>query len=129
MKIERRTVLKGMLASSVGLAALKAPAVHAQATGNDDGGQGDLGDLVDVSIAHLQAAMAAHQTSSREITSGYIERIHRLDPRLHSVIEVNPDALAIAEALDDEQSQRLRSTERLCECRQISRANRSAQVR
>jgi branched-chain amino acid transport system substrate-binding protein len=31
MKVERRTVLKGMLVSGVGLAALKSPAVHAQA--------------------------------------------------------------------------------------------------
>jgi amidase len=78
--------------------------VHAQNTDtHDDGHSGaDIGDLVDVSIANLQAAMTSRRTTSREITSGYIERIRRLDPQLHSVIEVNPDALAIAEALDDE---------------------------
>src|SRR5258708_37070902 len=43
-----------------------------------------------------------------EITQTYLERIERIDqsgPRLRSVIEVNPDALAIAEQLDKERAQ------------------------
>jgi len=33
---------------------------------------------------------------------GYINRIQSLNPLLHSVIEVNPNAMAIATALDVE---------------------------
>lgn len=106
-RVTRRTVLRLTAlaaAAAPSLAELaSAPAAHAQADGQDNGDNGgDLGELVEVSIAQLRAAMAGHRTSSREITSGYIERIRRLDPKLHSVIEVNPDALSIADALDDE---------------------------
>ena len=43
--------------------------------------------------------------TARQIASAYIARIQALDrngPSLHSVIELNPDALAIADALDAE---------------------------
>jgi len=33
---------------------------------------------------------------------GVLERIREIDPKLSSVLEVNPDALAIADALDAE---------------------------
>jgi amidase len=40
--------------------------------------------------------------SSREVTEAYLARIRAIDPVLHAVIEVNPDALAIADAMDAE---------------------------
>ncbi len=40
--------------------------------------------------------------SARELTERYLARIEAVDPRINSVIERNPDALAIAEALDRE---------------------------
>jgi amidase len=40
--------------------------------------------------------------SSREVTAAYLERIRAIDPALHSIIEVNPEALAIADAMDAE---------------------------
>src|SRR3989440_4628815 len=59
-------------------------------------------DFVEKSILELQAAMATGQLNSRELTHGYIRRIQSLNPLLRSVIEVNPNAIAIASQLDNE---------------------------
>jgi amidase len=59
-------------------------------------------DFVEKSIPDLQAAMTAGQLTSRELTHGYIRRIQSLNPLLHSVIELNPNAIAIATQLDAE---------------------------
>src|SRR4029077_4516891 len=59
-------------------------------------------DFVELTIPQLQAAMASGQLTSRDLTSGYINRIRSLNPLLHSVIEVNPNAVAIAAGLDNE---------------------------
>lgn len=62
-------------------------------------------DVTEKSVAQLQQAMTSGRATSREITQQYLARIKALDmagPRLNSVIEVNPDALKIAEALDKE---------------------------
>ena len=56
-------------------------------------------------IAMLQEAMEAGELSARELADHYLERIARLDrngPELRSIIEVNPEARAIADALDAE---------------------------
>ncbi len=56
-------------------------------------------------IAQLQDAMSRGRLTSRALTEAYLARIDALDragPTLRSVIETNPDALAIAEALDAE---------------------------
>lgn len=63
--------------------------------------------MEEMSISELQEMMAAGDLSARELTAFYLERIERLDqhgPRLNSVIELNPDALALAAALDDERA-------------------------
>jgi amidase len=59
-------------------------------------------DFVEKSILELQAAMASGQLNSRELTHGYIRRIQSLNPLIHSVIELNPNAIAIATQLDAE---------------------------
>jgi amidase len=59
-------------------------------------------DFVEKSISELQAAMAAGQLNSRQLTHGYIRRIQQLNPLLNSVIELNPNAIAIATQLDAE---------------------------
>jgi len=59
----------------------------------------------EMSVAQLQAGMTAGQFTSEELTAQYLSRIGLVDqsgPGLHAVIEVNPDALAIARALDRE---------------------------
>ena len=59
-------------------------------------------DFVEATIPQLQAAMASGALTSAGLTMGYINRIHSLNPTLHAVIEVNPNALAIANSLDNE---------------------------
>src|SRR5437588_9174478 len=61
-------------------------------------------DFIEATIPQLQAAMASGQLTSRELTQGYIRRIQSLNPLLHSVIEVNANAIAIAAGLDNERS-------------------------
>src|SRR5215467_487190 len=59
-------------------------------------------DFVEKSILELQDAMASGQLTSRELTQGYIRRMQSLNPLLNAVIEVNPNAIAIASQLDNE---------------------------
>ena len=62
-------------------------------------------DLEEATIADLQSAMASGRMTAHSITEQYLGRIDELDrkgPALHHVIETNPDALAIAAALDAE---------------------------
>src|SRR5882724_7620195 len=62
-------------------------------------------DFVEKSILELQDAMASGQLTSRDLTHDYIRRIQSLNPLLHSVIELNPNAIAIATQLDTERRQ------------------------
>jgi amidase len=59
-------------------------------------------DFIEATIPELQTAMASGQLTSQQLTLGYINRIQSLNPLLHSVIEVNPNAVAIAVGLDNE---------------------------
>ncbi|HQZ98093.1 MAG TPA: amidase [Pyrinomonadaceae bacterium] len=59
-------------------------------------------ELEEATVAGLQAAMASGQTTARKITEGYLARIAEIDKKLNSIIELNPDALAIADRCDEE---------------------------
>ncbi|HJQ53122.1 MAG TPA: amidase [Gemmatimonadaceae bacterium] len=62
-------------------------------------------ELEETTVADLAAAMASGRMTSRSITQAYLDRIAELDrqgPTLRHVIEINPDALSIADALDRE---------------------------
>jgi amidase len=62
-------------------------------------------DLEEATIASLQQRMQSGQDTARSIAEKYLARIEAVDrsgPRLTSVIEINPDALALADALDAE---------------------------
>ena len=61
--------------------------------------------IEDASIADLQAAMQSGKTSSQALVKAYLVRIKKIDksgPSINSIIELNPDALSIAAALDKE---------------------------
>jgi amidase len=58
--------------------------------------------FVEATIPQLQALMASGGLTSRELTLAYLKRIAALNPLLHSVIETNPNAVAIAARLDNE---------------------------
>ena len=59
-------------------------------------------DFIEATIPQLQAAMASGQLSSKDLVKGYIRRIGSLNSLLNSVIETNPNAVSIAQQLDNE---------------------------
>ena len=62
-------------------------------------------ELGEVSLAELSDAMKAGKYTARSLAEKYIERIGEIDtsgPALNSIIELNHDALAIADSLDAE---------------------------
>jgi amidase len=67
--------------------------------------QNESFELNELTIAQLQDGMTKGRYSSRQLTQLYLQRIERIDrggPQLRSISETNPDALAIADALDAE---------------------------
>ena len=61
------------------------------------------------SLAQLARQMASGKLTARCLTESYLERIEQIDrrgPRLNSIIETNPEALATAEALDAERQEK-----------------------
>jgi amidase len=59
------------------------------------------------SLSDLRIDLEANRVTAEKLVSQYLERVHRLDhdgPCLRSVIELNPDAPAIARALDQERT-------------------------
>jgi amidase len=66
-------------------------------------------ELDELTIDALQDAMRSGQYSSYSLTEKYLARIQEIDkrgPMINSVIEVNPEALDIADALDKERKEK-----------------------
>jgi len=62
-------------------------------------------DFSEADIAELHDQMQRGELGSEELVRWYVSRIERIDragPALNSIIEINPDALGIARALDTE---------------------------
>ncbi|PYX19474.1 MAG: amidase, partial [Acidobacteria bacterium] len=62
-----------------------------------------------MTIDQLQADMKSGKYTARSLTEKYLQRIHDVDkqgPAVNSVIELNPDAVAIAELLDRERKEK-----------------------
>lgn len=62
-------------------------------------------ELNEETISSLQEKLAAGKYSSEQIANLYLKRIDQIDkkgPGLNSVIEINPDAITIAKAMDAE---------------------------
>jgi amidase len=67
--------------------------------------QGATASILDAGVREQQAQMAAGKLSSKSLVQQYLARIAAIDkagPRINAVIELNPDALSIAEELDRE---------------------------
>jgi len=58
--------------------------------------------LEEATVAGLQSAMAAGETTARQIAEGYLVRIANIDKKLNSIIELNPDGLTVADQMDRE---------------------------
>lgn len=92
--MRRRDFLKAGLAA--GAAAVVAPKAEAKQ-------QVKPGELDEKTVADLQKAMESGEETAVSITEKYLTRIEAVDkngPRVNSVIEVNPDALANARDKD-----------------------------
>jgi amidase len=108
--VGRRTILR--VGALTGVAALGRPLTTVLGARGDADGQTAATaafDLDEATIDALQKQMASGQETSRSLVEKYIARIEAIDrqgPTLRSVLEVNPDALAIADQLDAERKAR-----------------------
>jgi amidase len=65
--------------------------------------------LDEITIPELQAKLGRGEFTSRQLTQMYLDRIEQVDrsgPRLNSILELNPEALAIAGRLDMERTEK-----------------------
>ena len=108
--MQRRTFLhRSLLGSTTLLLAL--PACQPKAdSAPPDGASDSIASfpLEEATIPELREGMESGKYTARSITQMYLDRIEAIDqsgPTLRSVIEVNPDALDIADQLDEERQQ------------------------
>src|SRR5258706_11464696 len=62
-------------------------------------------ELEEITLGELQNGMTSGRWTARSIAEGYLGRIDALDkrgPAINAIIELNPEALAIADAMDRE---------------------------
>ena len=62
-------------------------------------------ELNEITIESMQEKFASGKYSSEQVTNLYLKRIEAIDkngPSLHAVIEINPDAISISQAMDAE---------------------------
>jgi len=72
------------------------------------GGSFDLMTTAEATISDIHAALEARQLTCRQLVQLYIDRIEAYDkkgPALNAIIMVNPNALAVADALDAKYAQ------------------------
>ena len=107
--MHRRNFLK--TTSVAGVTALVAGACNTVSTDKKeeqkDESSNDNFELNEVTIDTLQQKMQNKEYTSRSVTELYLKRIDAIDkagPKLNSVIQVNPDALNIADAMDKERA-------------------------
>jgi amidase len=66
-------------------------------------------ELDEATVADLQASMSSGKFTAQSLAEKYLERIDEVDthgPGVNSVVELNPDALSIAAALDKERKEK-----------------------
>jgi amidase len=106
--MNRRAFLR--LAALTGMTAFSTPTlstVRAASPATRPGKKVKPFELDEMSIAQLQDLMAHGNASAVSLVKKYQARIEAIDrhgPRLNAVMELNPDALAIAAALDKERA-------------------------
>jgi amidase len=94
----------GAAAAMVPLSACSQPADPQAAPAQSGAFQDDFS-LKEKTVEELQQGMESGTYTAEGLVKQYIERIEQLNPRLHAVIEVNPEALQIASALDAERKE------------------------
>jgi len=118
--MDRRDFLKNGSLTGLSMGPLSAAALGL-ASCNNDAGKGKTGPVVagatdapanpaefillEATVDQLQDKMQRGEYTARSITEHYLKRIYEIDrkgPTLRAVIELNPDALSIADELDKE---------------------------
>src|SRR5258706_13842158 len=103
--MQRRGFLKLIAASGIGAVTVPASAESKSPDLPSESHRVRSFDLDELTVAELQTGMAAGRYSAVSLAKKYLKRIQEIDrgdPRLRSVIEVNPDAIPLAAALDKE---------------------------
>jgi len=104
----RRTLLKAGVAG--GALAAAGPLGSLPASANTETAASPASfELEEATIAQLQASLASGERTAVSLVEAYLSRIEELNrkgPTLRAVIEVNPDAHAIADALDAERKEK-----------------------
>lgn len=102
----RNGSLTGLALSTFSLAACDQPKTASQAAPTPSANEADTAfELNEVSLLDLQKQLQEGQRTARGLVELYQKRIEAIDrsgPTLRSVIELNPDALRIADQLDQE---------------------------
>jgi len=101
----RRGFLAAALASGLASGSLSLRAATAVPRADDE----RTFELDELTLTDLQAGMQSGKWTARGLAEKYLARIEAIDrrgPHLNSVIEVNPDALALAEQLDKERKEK-----------------------
>jgi amidase len=104
-KMNRREFVLIGLVSAATLSELSGGQVMAASDGKVGSDKKGVFVIQDASIFDLQTAMENGKTTSVALVKAYLERIKKIDksgPTINSIIELNPDALAIAATLDIE---------------------------
>lgn len=97
--LSRRELLAAGATAAAGLAAAVPATAQEAATPTPTRAAFELEEL---SVAELGAGLASGRWTAVELTRAYLGRIAAVDGALRSVIEINPDALDLAEASDRE---------------------------
>ena len=105
--MDRRAFLQTTAAGGAGLAANFACSPPSSESPSAAGTQGEIPpfEFDEITADDLQRLMESGEHTARSITEAYLGRIEALDrqgPELCSMIEINPDALEIADELDAE---------------------------
>ncbi len=107
--MKRRSFITNTTLASIGISAFLASSCTTKSSENkSESNESKLDDdfeLNEITISELQEKMASGKYTSEQITKLYLDRIEALDkkgPNLNAIIELNPDALNIAKAMDKE---------------------------
>jgi amidase len=104
--MKRRDFVRLGVGAGVGVsAAAGAAAGAAQMAGAANVHGSVVSSILDAGVQEQRARMAAGKLSATSLVQQYLARIAAIDkagPRLNAIIELNPDAMAIAEQLDRE---------------------------
>jgi amidase len=109
MHANRRDFLQSALLGGLALSSAPPPAqghVDSQAPGTETAKPFELDERT---LTDLQGDLASGKLTARSLAERYLSRIAEIDkhgPALNSVIELNPDALAQADALDRERKEK-----------------------